>query len=158
LENFGIRGNFCYSPLIWKGDDGITYSTDIMSMNLYAGSDLMPNSTFNIFPFIGGGIAVFDPRDSRGRQIFKDGIPQPSFDYHIIPGVSLDWFFNELWSASLMGEYVLTNSQYYAGRVDNNTTRDSFMRVSLQIRYYFFDPAFISKMLDAQRDRSKRSK
>jgi hypothetical protein len=57
-----------------------------------------------------------------------------------------------------MGEYVLTNSQYYAGRVDNNTTKDSFMRVSLQIRYYFFDPAFIAKMLDAQRDRSKRSK
>ena len=52
LENFGIRGNFCYSPLIWKGDDGISYSTDIMSLNLYAGSDLMPNSTFNIFPFI----------------------------------------------------------------------------------------------------------
>jgi hypothetical protein len=158
LENFGIRGKFCFSPLLWKGDDGISYSTNIMSLNLYTGLDLMPNSTFNIFPFIGGGIAVFNPRDSRGRQVFKDGIPQPNFDYHIIPGLSLDWFFNELWSASLMGEYVLTNSQYYAGRVDNNSTKDSFMRVSLQIRYYFFDPAFISKMLDAQRDRSKRSK
>jgi hypothetical protein len=158
MENFGIRGNFCYSPLVWKGVDGTSYSTDIMSLNLYAGSDLMSNSTFNIFPFIGGGIAVFDPRDDRGRRVFIDGIPQPSFDYHIIFGLSLDYFLNELWSASLMSEYILTNSQYYAGRVDNNNSKDSFMRVSLQIRYYFFDSTFISKLLDAQRERTKRSK
>jgi hypothetical protein len=158
LENLGLLGNFCYSPTKWKNSKGMSFSTDIMSLNLYAGSNLMPNSIFNIFPFVGGGLAVYDPRDNNGGRAFTVEAPIQSFDYHIIMGLSADYFINELWSVSLMGEYVLTNSQYYAGSIDNNSNKDSFMRVSLQIRYYFFDPAFISKMLDAQRDRSKRSK
>jgi hypothetical protein len=32
------------------------------------------------------------------------------------------------------------------------------MQAGLQIRYYFFDSAFISKLLNAQRERSKQSK
>jgi len=160
LEYFGIQGKFCYSPTSWKNGSGSTFSTDIMSLNFYAGPNLMPNSTFNIFPFIGGGLAVYDPRDNNGARAYSNGIPVQSFDYHIIFGISLDWFFNELWSASLMGEYVLTNSQYYAGSSDIpiNTNKDRFMRVSLQIRYYFFDSAFIARLLDAQRERSKHSK
>jgi hypothetical protein len=155
MENFGIRGKFCYSPVNWKSGSGNLFSADIMSLNLYAGSNLMPNSTFNIFPFIGGGLAVFDPRDNNGGRAIADGKPVLSFDYHIIGGVSLDWFLNELWSANLMGEYVLTNSQYYAGNAEGNMNKDSFMRVSIQVQYYFFNSAFITKVLNSLRERPK---
>jgi hypothetical protein len=156
--NFGIRGNFCYSPIIWKSGSGTSFSTDIISLNLYAGTNLMPNSTFNIFPFIGGGLAVFDPRDNNGGRVFANGTTAQSFDFHIITGLSLDYFLNEFWSLSLLDEYVLTNSQYYAGNIEGNNNKDSFMRVSLQIRFYFFDSAFIKKLFDAKRDRSKKNK
>jgi hypothetical protein len=118
----------------------------------------MPNSTFNIFPFIGGGLAVFDPRDNNGGRVFANGTTAQSFDFHIITGLSLDYFLNEFWSLSLLDEYVLTNSQYYAGNIEGNNNKDSFMRVSLQIRFYFFDSAFIKKLFDAKRDRSKKNK
>ena len=126
------------------------------SLNLYLGSDLIPNGTFNIFPFIGGGLAVFDPRENQGAPaITSAGIPAKSFDIHMIGGMSLDYFVNEFWSVSLMGEYVLTGSPYYAGSTVPNTSNDSYMRVSLQVRYYFFDSSFITKLLEAQRERMK---
>ena len=156
VENFGIRGKFCYSPIYWKSSSKTSFSTDIISLNLYAGSNLMPNSLFNIFPFIGGGIAVYDPRDNNGGRTFTNGTSAKSFDFHIITGVSIDCFFNEFWSLSLLDEYILTNSQYYAGNVEGNTNNDIFMRVSLQVRYYFFDRAFLKKLLQAQRERSKK--
>ena len=158
VENFGIRGKFCYSPINWKRSDGISFPTDIMSLNLYAGSNLMPNSLFSIFPFIGGGLAVYDPRNNNGGRTFTNGIPPQSFDFHIIIGVSIDCFLNEFWSLSLLDEYILTNSQYYAGNVEGNNNNDIFMRVSLQVRYYFFDSAFLKKLFDAQRVRSKKNK
>jgi hypothetical protein len=156
LDNFGIRGKFCYSPINWKSSKGISFSTDIMSLNLYAGSNLMPNSILNIFPFIGGGLAIYDPRDNNGGHTFTNGIPAQNFDFHIITGVSIDYFFGEFWSLSLLDEYTLTNSQYYAGNVEGNTNNDIFMRVSLQVRYYFFDRAFLKKLFEAQRERSKK--
>ena len=156
MEYFGLRGKFCYSPITWKGGTPTTFTTDMMSLNVYAGSDLMPNSTFNIFPFIGAGMAAFDPRDDNGARPYKDGKPVPNIDLHIITGLSIDYFLNEFWSVSLMDEYVFTNSLYYAGSADGNTNSDRFMRVSLQVRYYFFDSSFITKLIDSQRDRSKR--
>jgi outer membrane protein W len=156
LEYIGIRGKFCYSPISWKNSSGTSFSPDMISLNLFAGSNLMPNSTFNIFPFIGAGMAAFDPRDDNGARPYKDGKPVPNIDLHIITGLSIDYFLNEFWSVSLMDEYVFTNSQYYAGSADGNTNSDRFMRVSLQVRYYFFDSSFITKLIDSQRDRSKR--
>jgi hypothetical protein len=158
MEHFGIRGKFCYSPIVWKSDGGSSFPTDIMSLNLYAGSNLMPNSAFNIFPFIGGGLAVFDPRDNNGGRALANGAMGQSFDFHIITGLSIDCFMNEFWSLSLLDEYILTNSQYYAGNVEGNNNKDSFMRVSLQVRYYFFDSAFIKKLFDAKHERSKTNK
>jgi hypothetical protein len=160
-EFFGLRGKFCYSPITWKGGTQTNFTTDMMSLNLYLGSDLMPNSTFNIFPFIGGGFAVFDPRDDNGTRAYVGAIPVSNFDFQMCGGMSIDYFFSEFWSASLMGEYVLTNSAYYAGSAGGNkniSNNDSFMRASIQVRYYLFDSAFITKLLEAQRERSRRNK
>ena len=156
MEFIGIRGKFCYSPVSWKSSNGISYSPDMVSLNLYAGSNLTPNSTFNIFPFIGAGMAAFDPRDDNGIRAYKNGTPVSNIDFHIITGVSIDFFLNDFWSVSLMDEYVITNSPYYAGSVEGNNNNDSFMRVSIQVRYYFFDSSFITKLLDSQRERVKR--
>jgi hypothetical protein len=164
MESFGVRAKFTYSPLIWSR--GLTnspsFSTEMMSLNLYVGSDLLPNSTFNLFPFIGGGMAVYDPRDDSGARAKKvNGIPVSSFDFHLIGGLGVDYFLNEFWSVTLMGEYVLTGSPYYAGSHQgfiHDTGNDNFMRVSLQVRYYFFDQSFIKKLLNAQRERSKSSR
>lgn len=163
MESFGLRGNFCYSPISWKsGTLTSNLQTDMASLNLYTGIDMMPNSKFNIFPFIGGGLAVFDPRDDNGGASPSSGGKQvSSFDLHFIGGLSIDFFLNEFWSVSLMGEYVMTGSPYYAGSVEGATNiskNDSYMQAGLQIRYYFFDSAFISKLLNAQRERSKQSK
>ncbi len=172
MEGLGLRGDFCYSPISWKGNNTVTFSPDMASLNLYVGADLLPNSTFNLFPFIGGGLAVFDPREDDGSPAIKGGtltavggthvivggVPVSSFDLHIIGGLSIDYFLSEFWSVSLMGEYVLTGSPYYAGSVVvPNTNNDSYLRASIQLRYYFFDSAFIKKLLEAQHARSKHS-
>jgi hypothetical protein len=79
-------------------------------------------------------------------------------------GAGIDYFLNEFWSITGMGEYVFTGSRYFAGSTAGvgpsaaNINNDSFMRVSLQVRYYFFDQTFITKLLKTQRDKSKRGK
>jgi hypothetical protein len=74
-------------------------------------------------------------------------------DIQYIGGLGFDYFPSEFWSITMMGEYVLTGSKYYNGPVSSDN--DSFLRGSIQIRYYFFDESFIVKLLEAQRDRSK---
>jgi hypothetical protein len=161
MEYLGVRSKMTYSPLTWKGGLSKEKTTNVMALNVYVGSDLMPTSNFNIFPFVGGGIAVLTPKDDNGLNNQKG-----STDMHYIGGVGFDYFLNEFWSLTLLGEYVITNSRYYAGNKyttgtgnsAGNKSNDTFTRVSLQVRYYFFDQAFIAKLLEAQRDRLKRSK
>ena len=171
MEYLGIRAKFCVNQIGWTSvpypSTSPNYSssyktpksqlTDIMSLNMYLSADLMPNSNFNIFLLGGGGFALLDPKDNDGKYISRS-----SSDLHYIVGTGADYFLNEFWSVTLMAEYVMTNSPYYAGStlVGNkpNYGSDTFLRGSLQIRYYFFDQAFITKILDAQRERSKRSK
>jgi hypothetical protein len=68
-------------------------------------------------------------------------------------GVGFEYFPNEIWSITLLPEYVMTGSRYFNGPV--NTGNDSYLRVSLQVRYYFFDQSFITKLLETLRARMK---
>ena len=154
MEYFGIRSKLGINQLGWEGSLGSKQITDLMSLNFYLSADLMPNSEFNIFPFVGTGLAFYDPKNDDASRANKS-----SFDIHMIGGLGADYFLNEFWSLTVMGEYVFTNSAYYAGSVaGGNPDNDSFMRFSLQVRYYFFDQPFIIKLLDAQRERLKRSR
>jgi hypothetical protein len=149
LEGLSLRTKFAINQLVWKvGSKSIT--TDFMSLNGYLSGDLMPNSNFNVFPFVGGGIAFFDPKDSTGVRPAK---PVSSFDIQFGGGVGFEYFPNEFWSITLLPEYVMTGSQYYNGPA--NTGNDSYFRVSLQVRYYFFDQAYITKLLETLRARMK---
>jgi hypothetical protein len=165
MEYFGIRAKFCANQLgwttsSWLGSKSVT--TDLMSLNFYVSADLMPNSNFNVFPLVGGGLVFFDPRNEVGTR--NTGAVS-SNDLNYILGAGADYFINEFWSVSLMAEYVLTNNPHYVGNTDSKDPYppnlklkdDSFLRVSLQVRYYLFDSAFITKLLEAQRERMKRS-
>jgi hypothetical protein len=116
--------------------------------------DLMPNSNFNVFPFVGGGFTFYDPKDQTTG--YRPSRNVSSFDLEFSGGIGMDYFPTEFWSISLLPEYVITNSQYYNGPI--NANNDTYLRVNLQFRYYFFDQSFITKLLETQRARSKRSK
>jgi hypothetical protein len=150
MEGLSLRSKFVVNQLFWKNDDKSSVTTDLMSLNGYLSIDLMPNSSFNVFPFGGGGLVFFDPRDER-TGVRLSGVS--SFDVQYSGGLGFDFFPNEFWSITLLPEYVLTNSRYYNGPL--NSGNDSFFRVSLQIRYYFFDESFITKLLETYRDRLK---
>jgi hypothetical protein len=159
MEGLGVRTNFTVNQLSWTNDNSGSVTTDLMSLNFYLSVDLMPNSPLNVFLLGGGGLAFYDPKDqSTGTR--AQGIS--SSDIHYIGGLGADYFINEFWSVTLMGEYVLTGSPFYNGAQVNGGNQsfgnDSFLRGSIQVRYYFFDSAFITKLLNAQKDRSKRGK
>ena len=151
LEGMSIRSKFAYNQLSWTNSLSKTTTTDMMSLDFYLSIDLMPNSSFNIFLLGGGGPTFYDPKLENGTRA-----PVSSFDIHYNGGLGADIFLSEFWSITLMGEYVLTNSKYYNGPI--NSDNDNFLRGSIQIRYYFFDQSFVTKLLETQRERSKHNK
>ncbi len=152
MEGLSLRSKFTMNQLSWNNAANKSITTDLMSLNGYLSGDLMPNSSFNIFPFVGGGLVFYDPKDPT-TGLRPSNVSVSSFDIQYGGGLGFDYFPNEFWSITLLPEYVMTNSQYYNGPV--NTSNDSFFRVSLQIRYYFFDESFITKLLETYRDRLK---
>jgi len=150
LEGLSFRTRFIVNQLLWKVDNK-SVKTDLMSISGYFSGDMMPNSEFNVFPFIGIGLVFYDPKDeaSGGRPPYVS-----SFDTQFGIGLGFEYFPNEFWSMSLLPEYVMTGSRYFNGPVDAG--KDSYLRVGLQARVYFFDQSFISKLLETLRTRSKR--
>jgi hypothetical protein len=153
LEGLSLRSKFVVNQLSWTSNLDKTATTDIISLNGYLGADLLPNSSINPFLLAGGAFVFYEAKNSDGTRHETS-----SFDVHYMGGVGADFFPNEFWSISIMGEYVMTYSEYYIGNtgsiVDRNN--DSFIRASLQLRYYFFDELFVTKLLETQRDKIKR--
>jgi len=149
LEGLSFRTKFAVNQLVWKIDSK-SVKTDLMSLSGYFSGDIMPNSNFNVFPFIGIGVVFYDPKDE-----ITGGRPADisSFDLQYGSGVGFEFFPNEFWSITLLPEYVITGSQYFNGPADAGN--DSYLRVSLQARYYFFDQSFITKLLETLRTRMK---
>jgi hypothetical protein len=153
MEGLSLRAKFAVNQLAWKIPSK-TITTDVVSLNGYLSGDLMPHSNVNVFPFVGGGLSFYDPKDPTTG--LRPSHAVSSFDMQFSTGIGMDYFPTEFWSITLLPEYVMTNSQYYNGPA--NTGNDTYLRVSLQFRYYFFDQSFITKLLETQRARSKRSK
>jgi len=153
MEGISLRSKIAINQLSWKNTAGQSITTDIMALNGYLSVDLMPNSSFNIFLLGGGGLAFYDPKDQTSGSR-AGGVS--SSDIHYIGGLGADIFLSEFWSITMMGEYVMTGTKYYNG--PDNSANDSFLRGSIQIRYYLFDQSFVTKLLETQRERSKRGK
>jgi hypothetical protein len=150
LEGLSFRSKFVVNRLSWSTENK-DVTTDLMSIGGCFSGDLMPNSNLNIFPFFSVGFVFYDPKDEA-----TGGRPQyvTSYDVQYGFGVGCDYFANEYWSVTLMPEYVMTGSRYFNGPVDPGN--DSYLRVSLQARYYFFDQSFITKLLETLRARTKQ--
>jgi hypothetical protein len=153
IGGLSVRSKFVVNQLKWTNALSQTTTTDFVSLSGYLSGDLFPNSSVNIFLLGGGGLVFYDPKDVNGTRH-----PTSSFDINYIGGLGADFFPNEFWSISVVGEYVMTNSPYYNGNTGAtvNTGNDSYIRGSLQFRYYFFDQLFVTQLLEAQRDRMRR--
>lgn len=153
LEGLSLRSKFVVNQLAWTSNLDKSTTTDIISLSGYLGVDLLPNSSINPFLLGGGAFVFYEAKNADGSRRLTS-----SFDVNYIGGLGADFFPNEFWSITIMGEYVMTYSAYYVGNtgtvVDNNN--DSYLRASLQLRYYFFDELFVTKLLETQRDRIKR--
>ena len=151
MEGLSLRSKFAVNQLVWEvGGKSIT--TDLMSINGYLSGDLMPNSNFNIFPFFGAGVVFYDPKDET-TGVRPTNVTYSSFDVQFGGGLGFEYFPSEFWSVTLLPEYVMTGSRYFNG--PKNAGNDSYLRTSLQVRYYFFDQSFITKLLENLRARLK---
>jgi hypothetical protein len=157
-EGVGLRSTLGLGQLGWKSPvTSQSVTTSLMYENFYVSADLMPNRTFNPFVMAGAGIVLFDPTALDGTRA-PDKKNISSVDIHYIVGGGCDYFLNEFWSVTVKGEYVMTNSSWYDGGPTGLSQGKSanFIRAGLEVRYYFFDQSFITKMLEAIKDRFKK--
>ena len=68
-------------------------------------------------------------------------------------GGGFDFFFSEFFSVTLNGEMVMSNTDRFDGIAGGSSKTDSYLRGGIEFRYYFFDKAFMSRMLEALKAR-----
>ena len=124
--------------------------TTFMTLNLYVAGNLMPNSPFNPFVTAGAGYIFFDPRLETGVALTGSGIATNDFNYFV--GGGFDYFFSEFMSVTLGAEMCISNTDRFDGP-KGGTSTDSYIRAGLEIRYYFFDKAFLARMLETLKAR-----
>lgn len=124
--------------------------TNLMTLNGYISANLMPNSKFNPFINVGAGYVYFDPRLETGVALNGAGITSNDFNYFV--GGGFDYFLSEFASVSFTGEMCITNTDRFDG-FKSGSSNDSYLRFGMEVRYYFFDKAFLARMLEALKSR-----
>lgn len=125
--------------------------TTFATLNGYVTIHMMPNSSFNPFLMGGAGYIIFDPRTDKGAPITGANISRGDFNYMV--GGGFDYFFSEFFSVTLNGELVLSNTDRFDGIAGGSEKTDRYLRGGIEFRYYFFDKAFMSRMLEALKSR-----
>ncbi len=156
-ENLGLRAMFGGGQLGWKSPDGHTNTTTILSGNLYVSYDMVPHGTFNPFLFVGGGGSYFDPRSDLGTDLGTNLVNFSKFTPSASGGVGFDYFFSEFFSMTISGEFVMTTTDKLDAQMvsKNFGASETFTRVNLEFRYYFFDQEYITKLIQALQARYK---
>lgn len=154
MEHVGLRAMFGAGQLGWKNNDAAKspYTTNMFSGNVYVSFDMLPHSKFNPFLFVGVGGLYFDPRSDDG--VYSTG-GFDKFDINYLGGVGVDVFFSEFLSMTVSGEAAMTNTN----KLDlgkTNLTRELYSRVNLEFRYYFFDQAYVTKLIEALQERFRK--
>ena len=152
MEYLSVRSSLGVGFLQAKNATPPTLSTTLVFGNLYLAADLAPNSIFNPFVFVGGSGVYFDARTGDGVALTGAGVKR--LKGTLVGGIGFDIFANEFISFTVAGEMALP----FTDRLDGlalGTKKDSYQRISLGIRYYFFDQEFITKMLKALEERYK---
>jgi hypothetical protein len=125
-------------------------TTTFVTANLYITGHLMPNSKFNPFISAGAGWIYFDPVTDDGIALSPAGTSKTDIDY--FAGGGFDVFLSEFLSVSAMGEMCFSNTDRFDG-AKSGSANDSYMRFGVEVRYYFFDQGFMTKMLEALKAR-----
>jgi hypothetical protein len=152
MEHVGLRAMLGAGQLGWRDIADVSNTTTMFSANVYLSYDMIPHGIFNPFLFVGLGGIYFDPRrdyDGMYLQTYYE-----KFDINYLGGVGFDIFFSEFISMTISGEYALTNTD----RLDNQKklgTNDTYSRVNLEFRYYFFDQDYVTKLIQALQARYK---
>jgi hypothetical protein len=148
-EYLGVRSTFLFDQMTYPSFGAFSFAAgteipvNVVSANIGLSLDMMPNSTIN--PFITAGV---------GRALLASKEIPSTFDMHFYGGGGFDIFLSEFLSVTVSGEYVMTGSDLYDG-VKAGSANDSYARIGLQVRYYFFDQDFITKLLEALKNRYK---
>jgi hypothetical protein len=151
MEHLGLRAMFGAGQLGWKDPSGLSNTTTMLSGNVYLSFDMIPHGTFNPYLFGGVGGIYFDPRSDQGTYLATNF---SKIDINYLGGVGFDYFFSEFFSMTLSGEFALTNTD----RLDMQRhlgTNDTYSRVNLEFRYYFFDQDYVTKLIQALQARYK---
>lgn len=160
MEHLGIRAMFGAGQLGWKdATTGLSNTTTLLSGNLYLSYDMVPHGTFNPFLFVGGGASYIDPlSDVTKTYPGKNPLTLDKIALSGGGGLGFDYFFSEFFSMTLSGEFVMAaTDKLDAQTIQKNVgTNESFTRVSLEFRYYFFDQEYITKLIQALQERYKK--
>jgi len=131
--------------------------TALIFGNLYLTADLIPNGSVNPFVFVGGSGVFIDSRATiagdAGAVFSTTGVGK-RMKGTVIGGVGVDFFASEFLSFTLQGEYGLPYSDVVDGYAVGGD-KDGYQRISLGVRYYFFDQDFMTRMLKALEERYK---
>ncbi|MBI2620346.1 MAG: outer membrane beta-barrel protein [Ignavibacteriales bacterium] len=152
MEYLSVRSSLGVAFLQASNPLPPSLKTTIVFGNLYLAADLIPHGDVNPFIFAGGSGMYFDPRTGSGVALTGDETKQMKGT--VVGGIGFDFFVSEFFSFTVMGEYALPFSDRIDGRAEG-TKKDSFQRISLGVRYYFFDQEFITRLLKALEERYK---
>jgi hypothetical protein len=153
MEYMSIRSSLGFGFLQAENTaGGATLNSGLIFGNLYLAADFSPNSTFNPFVFVGGSGMYIDARTGDGTALLNAG--SKAIKGTVVGGVGFDIFASEFLSFTVAGEMGLPVTDKIDG-IQLGTKKDSFQRISIGIKYYFFDQDFITRMLKALEERYK---
>lgn len=154
MEHLGLRAMFGMGQLGYKNaSNAFTNTTTLLTGNLYVSYDMIPHGTFNPFLFVGVGGIYFDPRSDKGNYLVANTSVAKT-DINYLGGIGFDYFFSEFVSLTLSGEFALTNTTALdMGK--HLGTNNTYSRVNLEFRYYFFDQDYVTKLIQALQARYK---
>ncbi len=143
-------GQFTYQYQPTTATSKLPSTTTMATLNGYITLNLMPNSSFN--PFLGGGMGYHytDARTDKGSALVGDGSTRSDISFLVTGG--FDVFFNEFISVTASADYAIMNTDWLDGR-KVGSGNDSYIRAGLEVRYYFFDQAFLTRLLEALKAR-----
>jgi hypothetical protein len=153
MEYMSIRSSLGFGFLQAENTaGGPKLNSGLIFGNVYLAADFSPNSTFNPFVFVGGSGMYVDARTGDGTALLNAG--SKAIKGTVVGGVGFDIFASEFLSFTIAGEMGLPVSDNLDG-TQLGSKKDSFQRISIGIKYYFFDQDFITRMLKALEERYK---
>lgn len=140
--------------------NGVAYTaktpanTMMVHLNGYVTANFMPNSSFNPFLGVGAAYAYVDARTDKGAAL-QSATPPNRYDFTILGHGGFDIFLDEFFSVTVSADYGLMQIDVLEGYTKGGNN-DAYARVGLEIKYYFFDQDFLTRLLEALKKRYER--